>query len=121
MSREQLKKTMTVMKKQCMPKHGVNNEKVDKIEQGVFIAEHDVMCYIACIYKVSQVVKNERLNKELISKQVDILYPQELKLSVKKNTAVCVEVQSKYDDPCEGIFYATKCLYEADPPNFIFP
>ncbi|XP_045536949.1 general odorant-binding protein 19a-like [Papilio machaon] len=121
MTREQLKKTLTIMKNQCMSKHSVTNEKVGKIEQGVFIPEHNVMCYIACVYKLTQVVKNDRLNKESITKQIDILYPQELKESVKRNVVNCVEIQYKYDDPCEGIFYSTKCLYEADPPNFIFP
>nr|AXF48754.1 odorant-binding protein ABP4 [Lobesia botrana] len=59
MSREQLKKTLTMTKKQCMPKAGVTEDKVGKIEQGVFIEEKNVMCYVACIYKTIQVVKNE--------------------------------------------------------------
>ncbi|XP_013136231.1 PREDICTED: general odorant-binding protein 19a-like [Papilio polytes] len=121
MTRQQLKNSGKIMKKSCMPKNDVTEEKVGKIEQGVFIAEHNVMCYIACVYKLIQVVKNERLNKASITKQIDILYPQDLKESVKRNVASCVEIQYKYEDPCEGIFYSTKCLYEADPPNFIFP
>ncbi|XP_068630235.1 general odorant-binding protein 72-like [Battus philenor] len=121
MSREQLKKTLTVMRKQCMPKHGVTNEEVGNIEKGVFIEKHNVMCYVACIYKTTHVVKNDRLNKDMILKQIDILYPQDLKDSVKKNVAICVDIQNNYEDPCEDIFSAAKCLYEADPPNFIFP
>lgn len=115
-------------------------EKVGNIEQGVFIAEHNVMCYIACVYKLIQVVryssflifikvyflniidwykgmsfllnstnhvsivgideylsnfqvKNDRLNKASITKQIDILYPQDLKESVKRNVANCVEIR----------------------------
>uniref|UniRef100_A0A0K8TW06 Antennal Binding Protein X n=1 Tax=Epiphyas postvittana TaxID=65032 RepID=A0A0K8TW06_EPIPO len=121
MSRAQLKKTMTVMKKQCMPKVGVAEDKVAKIEQGVFPEERNVMCYVACIYKTIQVVKNNKLNKELISKQIDIMYPPEMKAAVKKSVAKCVDIQDNYEDECERVFYATKCLYEDDPPNFIFP
>ncbi|CAH2090301.1 unnamed protein product [Euphydryas editha] len=121
MTRAQLKKTMTIMKNQCMPKHGVTNDKVGKIEQGVFIEDHDVMCYIACVYKTIQVVKNNRLDKDLISKQVNALYPPELKEPVKKGIEKCISVQDNYEDACEGIFYSTKCLYEDNPANFIFP
>nr|XP_032518162.1 general odorant-binding protein 72-like isoform X1 [Danaus plexippus plexippus] len=121
MTRAQLKKTMTIMKNQCMPKHNVNNDKVGQIEQGVFIEDHDVMCYIACIYKTIQVVKNNRLDKDLISKQIDALYPPELKESTKEAVSKCIKEQAKYEDPCAGIFYACKCLYEDNPANFIFP
>ncbi|XP_073946123.1 general odorant-binding protein 72-like [Choristoneura fumiferana] len=121
MTRAQLKKTLTVMKKQCIPKVGVAEDKVSRIEQGVFPEERNVMCYVACIYKSIQVVKNNKLNKEMVSKQIDIMYPQEMKDAVKKSVAKCVDIQDNYTDECERVFYATKCLYEDDPPNFIFP
>lgn len=41
-------------------------------------------------------VKNDRLNKESIIKQIDILYPRDLKESVKKNAAMCSEVREYY-------------------------
>ncbi|XP_046967871.1 general odorant-binding protein 19a-like [Vanessa cardui] len=121
MTRAQLKKTMTIMKNQCMPKNGVTNEQVGKIEQGVFLEDHDVMCYIACVYKTAQVVKNNRLDKDMISKQIDVLYPVEIREPVKKSVAKCILVQTKYEDGCEGIFHAAKCLYDDNPDNFIFP
>ncbi|KAI8432156.1 hypothetical protein MSG28_004625 [Choristoneura fumiferana] len=107
MTRAQLKKTLTVMKKQCIPKVGVAEDKVSRIEQGVFPEERNV--------------KNNKLNKEMVSKQIDIMYPQEMKDAVKKSVAKCVDIQDNYTDECERVFYATKCLYEDDPPNFIFP
>ncbi|CAF4842518.1 unnamed protein product [Pieris macdunnoughi] len=121
MSRVQLKKTFTIMKNQCMPKHGVNNDKVGQIEQGVFIEDHNVMCYIACVYKAALVVKNNRLDRDLVVKQIDALYPQDLRGAAKKGVDKCFDIQYKYDDVCEGIFYSTKCLYESDPASFVFP
>ncbi|XP_028025495.1 B1 protein-like isoform X1 [Bombyx mandarina] len=121
MTRAQVKKTMTIMKNQCMPKNGVTEDEVGKIEEGIFLENHNVMCYIACVYKTIQVVKNDRLDKDLISKQIDILYPQEIRESTKKAVGECISLQEKYDDWCEGIFRSTKCLYEKDPANFIFP
>nr|AXF48753.1 odorant-binding protein ABP3 [Lobesia botrana] len=73
-------------------------DKVGKIEQGVFIEEKNVMCYVACIYKTIQVVKNEKLNREMIAKQIDILYPAEMKAAVKKSVAKCIDVR-KYQKP----------------------
>ncbi|CAK1543057.1 unnamed protein product [Leptosia nina] len=116
-----IKKTMTVMKNQCMPKNGVNNDKVGKIEQGVFLEDHNVMCYIACVYKAAMVVKNNRLDKDLIIKQIDVLYPTDLRVPAKKGVEKCFDLQYKYDDGCEGIFYSTKCLYESYPASFVFP
>ncbi|CAH2258898.1 jg12577 [Pararge aegeria aegeria] len=121
MSKEQLKKTMTIMKNQCMPKNGVTNDEVGEIDQGVFLEEHNVMCYIACIYKNIQVLRNNRLDKDLITRQIDILYPAEIKEAVKKSVRKCIPVQNLYEDTCEGIFYAARCLYADDPSNFIFP
>lgn len=34
---------------------------------------------------------------------------------------VLILSEAKYEDPCAGIFYACKCLYEDNPANFIFP
>ncbi|XP_034832651.1 general odorant-binding protein 72-like [Maniola hyperantus] len=121
MSREQLKKTLTIMKNQCMLKNGVTNNEVGEIEKGVFLEDRTVMCYIACIYKTIQVVRNDRLDKDLILRQIDILYPKDIKEAVKKSVIKCVPVQNLYEDPCEGIFYAARCLYADDPSNFIFP
>nr|AII01001.1 odorant binding protein [Dendrolimus kikuchii] len=121
MTRAQVKNTMTMMKKQCLPKTGATEDKVARIEEGVFIEEHSVMCYIACVYKAIQVVNNDRLDMGLVSKQIDLLYPQNMKEPAKKAAGQCVSIQDKYSDMCEAIFYATKCYYEADPSSFIFP
>lgn len=40
------------------------SDKVGKIEQGVFIEDHDVMCYILCVYKTLQVVSKGCLDKK---------------------------------------------------------
>uniref|UniRef100_A0A2A4K8S0 Odorant binding protein n=1 Tax=Heliothis virescens TaxID=7102 RepID=A0A2A4K8S0_HELVI len=96
-------------------------EQVGKIEQGVFLEERNVMCYVACIYKSLQVVKNDKLDMALIAKQIEALYPPELKEPVKKAVSLCIHSQDDYNDLCEKVFHASKCLYEKDPASFIFP
>ncbi|CAH0400014.1 unnamed protein product [Chilo suppressalis] len=71
MTRAQLKKTMTVAKKQCVPKIGVSEDKINKIEEGVFIEDPKVMCFIACVYKSLQVffghiTRNENSMERLV-------------------------------------------------------
>ncbi|RVE46999.1 hypothetical protein evm_008383 [Chilo suppressalis] len=121
MTRAQLKKTMTVAKKQCVPKIGVSEDKINKIEEGVFIEDPKVMCFIACVYKSLQVIKNDRLDRDLITRQVDILYPNDMKAPVKKAIDKCFHVPKQHKDICEAAFWTTKCLYDADPATFIFP
>ncbi|XP_026333714.1 general odorant-binding protein 72-like [Hyposmocoma kahamanoa] len=121
LSKEQLKKTLGLMKKSCLSKSGATEDKVASIEQGAFLEEKNVMCYVMCIYKSVQVVKDDKLNLEMVIKQVDSLYPPEMRSSVKNAVNKCLNVQDKYNDVCSRVFYAAKCLYEQDPPNFVFP
>nr|CAJ2313452.1 general odorant-binding protein 72-like isoform X1 [Metisa plana] len=121
MTRQQLKKTLTIVKNQCMPKTGVTEDEVGGIEQGNFLEKRNVMCYIACIYKNIQVVKNEKLNLEAVQKQVDILYPADMRPAVRAAIEKCTSVVSTYNDLCEMSYYAAKCLYEKDSENFVFP
>ncbi|CAB3244365.1 unnamed protein product [Arctia plantaginis] len=121
MTRAQVKKTMGLLKNQCMPKNSVTEDQVAKIGEGFFPDDKNVMCYVTCIYKNMQVIKNDRLDEALVTKQVDILYPPDLKVATKNAVVICIHHQDKYNDVCEGVYAAVKCLYETDPPSFIFP
>ncbi|CAG9788064.1 unnamed protein product [Diatraea saccharalis] len=83
-----------MLKKACMGKNQVTEDQVGGIEKGKFIEDRNVMCYIACIYQMSQVVKNNKLNYEASMKQVDIMYPPELKDSVKKSILNCKHIET---------------------------
>ncbi|XP_049875574.1 general odorant-binding protein 19a-like [Pectinophora gossypiella] len=121
MTRAQLKKTLTIMKNQCKDKMGIPESKIANIEKGDFKEDPDVKCYVACVYKTIQVIKNDKLNMEMVMKQVDILYPPDMKAAVKATIKQCIVVQDDYNEFCDRVFYAAKCLYEKDPPNFVFP
>ncbi|XP_049874887.1 general odorant-binding protein 19a-like [Pectinophora gossypiella] len=121
MTRQQLKNSGKLMKKTCMPKNDVTEEQVGEIEQGKFIEDRNVMCYMACIYTMMQVIKNGKLSPEAVMKQVDIMFPPEMKEPVKIAVENCKDVAKKYKDICETSYYASKCMYEFDPKNFFFP
>ncbi|XP_049874881.1 general odorant-binding protein 72-like [Pectinophora gossypiella] len=120
MTRQQLKNSSKMLKKNCMAKIGVAEDLIGNIEKGQFIEERDVMCYIACIYQMTQVVKNNKLNYEASLKQVDIMYPPELKDSAKAAIEKCKDISKKYKDICEASYWSAKCMYEYDPKSFIF-
>uniref|UniRef100_A0A0K8TUU0 Antennal Binding Protein X n=1 Tax=Epiphyas postvittana TaxID=65032 RepID=A0A0K8TUU0_EPIPO len=120
LTRQQLKKSSQMFKKKCMSKIDVTEDMVGDIDKGKFIEDKDVMCYIACIYQMAQVIKNNKLSYEASMKQVDLMYPADMKDAVKKSIDNCKDVSKKYKDLCEASFYTAKCIYEDDPKNFVF-
>ncbi|XP_026752851.2 general odorant-binding protein 72 [Galleria mellonella] len=120
LTKQQLRNTAKTLRKSCMGKTQVAEDLIKDIEKGIFIEDRDVMCYMACIYQMTQVVKNNKLNYEASIKQVDLMYPAELKEGLKKSIEKCKDVAKKYKDICEASFWTTKCVYEDNPKDFIF-
>ncbi|KAJ2951804.1 hypothetical protein O0L34_g13968 [Tuta absoluta] len=120
MSRQQLKNSAKMLKKQCLGKTGVAEDKISNIEKGQFVEEKEVMCYIACIYQLTNIVKNNKISFEASIKQIDIMYPPDVKEPAKKSAENCKDVSKKYKDLCEASYWTAKCMYEDDPANFIF-
>nr|QGH51237.1 putative odorant binding protein 1 [Conopomorpha sinensis] len=121
MTKQQLKNSGKLVKKTCMGKHDVTEEMVGDIQQGHFVNDRNVMCYIACVYSTSQVVKNNKLSHEAMIKQVDMMFPPEYKDAVKVSIEKCKPVAKTYKDICEASYFTAKCMYEADTEHFLFP
>ncbi|XP_077283127.1 uncharacterized protein LOC143909099 [Arctopsyche grandis] len=121
MSAAQLKKTGIVMKNVCQPKNNVTNDEIKDISKGDFPESRNVKCYIACILQMAQMMKNGKLNYDAASRQIDLMFPDEMKAPVKKSLNECRKVPDKYKDVCEASFQTAKCMYTSDPKNFVFP
>ncbi|XP_022112386.1 general odorant-binding protein 72 [Pieris rapae] len=121
MTRQQLKNSGKLMKKSCIPKNDVTEDQVGQIEQGKFIEERNVMCYVACIYTMTQVIKNNKLSYDAVIKQIDTMFPVEMRDAVKASATHCKDISKKYKDICESAYWTAKCMYDYDPKNFIFP
>nr|ALS03863.1 odorant-binding protein 15 [Ectropis obliqua] len=121
MTMKQLRSTGKMMRKSCQPKNNVEDEKIDPIADGVFIEEQEVKCYIACIMKMANAIKNGKLNYEAAIKQADLLLPDEIKEPAKESITVCRKVSDQYKDICEASFHTTKCIYNNNPAAFYFP
>ncbi|KAL4711137.1 hypothetical protein ACJJTC_009508 [Scirpophaga incertulas] len=120
MTRQQIKNATKMLKKNCMAKNQVTEDQIGSIDKGKFIEDKNVMCYIACIYQMSQIVKNNKLSYDASIKQVDMMWPPELKASAKKSIDNCKQISAKYKDLCEASYWTAKCMYEDNPADFIF-
>ncbi|KAM3962051.1 general odorant-binding protein 72-like [Aphomia sociella] len=120
LTKQQLKNTGKTLRKSCMGKVQVTEDLIRDIDKGTFIEDRNVMCYIACIYKMSQIIKNNKLTYEAAIKQVDLMYPPDMKESIKKSIENCKDVEKKYKDICEASFWTAKCIYEDNPKDFLF-
>ncbi|XP_075977202.1 general odorant-binding protein 72-like [Anticarsia gemmatalis] len=120
MTRQQLKGSGKLLKKSCMPKNDVTEDQVGDIDKGKFIEDRNVMCYIACVYSLSQAVKNNKILHDAMLKQVDMMFPAEMKEPVKAAIESCRGVAKTYKDICEASYWTAKCIYDYDPSNFVF-
>ncbi|XP_026731025.1 general odorant-binding protein 72-like isoform X1 [Trichoplusia ni] len=121
MTMKQIRNTGKMMRKSCQPKNNVADEKIDPLADGVFIEEKEVKCYMACIMKMANTIKNGKLNYEAAMKQADLLLPDEIKESAKEAITACRKVADSEKDICEASFKTTKCIYNENPSIFYFP
>ncbi|XP_068631384.1 general odorant-binding protein 72-like [Battus philenor] len=121
MTRQQLKNSSKMLKKNCMGKNDVTEDLIGEIDKGKFIEERNVMCYIACVFQLSQTVKNNKLNYEASIKQVDMMFPPDIKEAAKAAIDNCKDTSKKYKDLCESSYWTAKCMYDYNPEVFLFP
>ncbi|KAJ8719566.1 hypothetical protein PYW08_011741 [Mythimna loreyi] len=121
MTREQIKSSGKMIKKTCTVKNNLSDDDVKDVDKGKFIEDKNFMCYIACVYKMGQTIKGNTINHDMMLKQVDMMFPTEMKAPVKAAIEHCRPVAKKYKDICEASYWTAKCTYEFDPSNFMFP
>nr|QGN03656.1 putative odorant binding protein 28 [Conopomorpha sinensis] len=121
MTMKQIRQTGKMMRKTCQPKAEATDAQIDPIKDGIFIEEKETMCYMACIMKMANAIKNGKLNYEAAMKQADLLLPDEIKEPAKAAITACRKVADSYKDICEASFHTTKCIHKENPEIFYFP
>uniref|UniRef100_D2SNQ6 Odorant binding protein n=1 Tax=Heliothis virescens TaxID=7102 RepID=D2SNQ6_HELVI len=89
MTMKQIRNTGKMMRKSCQPKNNVSDEQIDPIAEGVFNEDKEVKCYMACIMKMANTIKNGKLNYEAAIKQADLLLPDDIKEPAKEAITAC--------------------------------
>lgn len=65
--------------------------------------------------KKSEISESKTLN------QIDNVFPTEMKENSRKVFEACKHIQFNYKDPCDRVYYSTKCMYDFNPATFVFP
>lgn len=67
--------------------------------------------------------RKNQLSAQKIQTQIDTMMPSELKQTAQLSLDACKDsfINSKTKDACERTFYSTKCMYDFDPANFLYP
>lgn len=120
LTRQQFKKAAKLMKRSCMPKAGVTEEEIGEIEQGKFLEQRNVMCYMACIYSMGSVIKNNMIQYDLMIKQVDTIFPNEVREDIKAAVTICRDYMTTIKDLCEASYKVVKCIYDSKPASFVY-
>lgn len=96
---------------------------VQGLKKGQFIENNnDLKCYTLCVAQMTGILskKNELSHQKMVA-QIEKLLPLEMKEQAMSTWMACKDVQSNYKEPCERLFYSTKCMYDFNPEKFMFP
>ncbi|CAG9583160.1 unnamed protein product [Danaus chrysippus] len=80
--------------------------------KGIFAEEKEVMCYVACIMKMANAIKNNKLNYEAAIKQADLLLPDEIKEPAKEAITACKKARTDQEIRRWFLQLAVECSKE---------
>nr|ALG36140.1 odorant binding protein 7 [Sclerodermus sp. MQW-2015] len=120
MTLEQMEKVAKGFRNNCMSKTGADSAAVDGIKKGQFPDDHNVKCYAYCIMKVMRTMNDANIDKDMLIKQIEIFFPEDLQARLKATTEKCVP-QATSSDKCEAAYQYVQCTQQADPDAFFFP
>ncbi|KAF7389873.1 hypothetical protein HZH68_011730 [Vespula germanica] len=130
MTIEQMRKTATGIRNTCITKTGVkaavddsyllNVELVEGMKTGQYPEDHDLQCYAQCVMKTIRTFKNQKVDVDMVIKQIEMMMPIEWQEDMKAAARKCGALESS-DDICVTAFNYVKCNYHENPDNFFFP
>ncbi|XP_061400427.1 general odorant-binding protein lush [Musca vetustissima] len=123
---EQFDQSLDMMRNGCAPKFKNSLETLDNIRFGRFEqldeSSSDVKCYTKCIAQLAgTLTKKGEFSISKATAQIPIILPKELQEVAKEALNSCKDVQKDYKDPCDRVFYTTKCVYHYRPSVYKFP
>lgn len=95
---------------------------ISGLKKGLFINNTGLKCYTLCVGQMAGTLsKKNEISYQKVLNQINNLLPDELKENSRKVLENCKDVQNGFKDACDKVFYTTKCMYEFNPAEFIFP
>ncbi|XP_015182716.1 PREDICTED: general odorant-binding protein 72-like isoform X2 [Polistes dominula] len=120
MTLEQMQKTATGIRNSCITKTGVKAELVDGLKTGQYPEDHDLQCYTQCVMKTIRTFKNQKVDVDMVIKQVEMMMPVDMQDAMKASAKKCGALEPA-DDVCVTAFNYVKCNYNENPDIFFFP
>ncbi|XP_046830590.1 uncharacterized protein LOC124429403 [Vespa crabro] len=103
MTIEQMQKTATGIRNTCITKTGVKAELVDGMKTGQYPEDHDLQCYTQCVMKTIRTFKNQKVDVDMVIKQVEMMMPIEWQDQMKAAARKCGALEPS-DDICVTAF-----------------
>ncbi|XP_017765649.1 PREDICTED: general odorant-binding protein 99b [Eufriesea mexicana] len=119
-SLEQMEKMAMNLRKSCLKKIDTTEALVDGFRRGEFPDDYNLMCYTTCIMKLLRTFKNEKMDFDMMIKQVELSMPPENLPSVIDAINKCRHVEYTGDE-CQKTYQFVQCYYKQDPTYFAFP
>ncbi|KAL9908828.1 lush [Glossina fuscipes fuscipes] len=122
-TRQQFEQSLAMMRNGCAPKFKLTTEQLDGLRVGNFDANNkDLKCYTKCIAQLAgTLTKKGELSAQKALAQIPMILPTEMQEIAIASLEHCKDVQKNYKDPCDRMFFITKCVYEFAPDEFTFP
>ncbi|XP_047361835.1 uncharacterized protein LOC124953878 [Vespa velutina] len=113
MTIEQMQKTATGIRNTCITKTGVKAELVDGMKTGQYPEDHDLQCYTQCVMKTIRTFKNQKVDVDMVIKQVEMMMPIEWQDQMKAAARKCGALEPS-DDICVTAFNYVKTSYSLE-------
>ncbi|KAK9309089.1 hypothetical protein QLX08_001065 [Tetragonisca angustula] len=121
MTQEQMDKMAKGLRKSCLQKIDISEDKINGMSKGQFPSDDEnLKCYTTCIMKALRTFKNGEIDFGMVMKQLDITMPPEKASVVKEVVSACQKLEFTGDD-CNKTYELIKCYYFTNPEIFFFP
>ncbi|XP_066583844.1 uncharacterized protein [Prorops nasuta] len=120
MTRKQFMDAIFGFRKRCVKRLGTPIDLVDGARQGNFVKDPALMCYQKCVFSMMKILKDDRLDYELLEKQVNLLMPLEMTEASLAASQACMPAMQSADS-CEAAYEFVKCFYDKDSETYFFP
>ncbi|XP_070492158.1 general odorant-binding protein 72 [Chironomus tepperi] len=123
MTMAQFEQTLKTIRATCSTKNNLSDELIDGLKKGKFDESNkDLKSYVFCVAQMSGILsKRNEVNEQKMMSQIQNLLPDKMKEHSLAVWNECKTAQQGIPDKLDRIFKLTKCFYDVDPAQFVFP
>ncbi|XP_012274260.1 general odorant-binding protein 72 [Orussus abietinus] len=120
MTTEQMQTAAKGFRRTCQGKISVDTALLDGMSKGEFPEDRNLQCYIKCVMNLLRTMRGNKVDADMLVKQVEIMMPVERQDAMKQVIHTCAGTPEA-EDACVTAFRFLKCTWDIDPANFFFP